>query len=425
MIRKILVLAMLLLSGGYAIAQEGMGSPYSFYGIGDLDFGGTMEYQAMGGVSVFADSIHLNFKNPASLSKLGLTTYSLGATMSRYSLEDENTSGSSRNASFDYLALGFPILKNTAVSFGLLPYSTVGYSLRSINEGVVPQESNTYTGTGGVNKAFLSLGFNVAKNLSVGATVNYGFGRIEYSSLNQRQGIQLGTREMSRAEISGLDYNFAVNYSKKLGKENHLDLMLTYAPEINYGSSNSRSYRTVLVYEDGSEAGSSSSVYDVDLAASGLDDTDLTLPSRLRFGLGFGKTNVWYAGAEYEMVGMGSFNNDFINIEGIGYEDASKISLGGFYVPSYNSRGSYFKRVTYRAGLAYQDTGMVINNETVNDFGMSFGVGLPVKGFSNVNLGINLGQRGTTNSGLIKENYFKVKIGLSLNDRWFVKRKYD
>lgn len=98
--------------------------------------------------------------------------------------------------------------------------------------------------------------------------------------------------------------------------------------------------------------------------------------------------------------------------------------LEGFYLPKYNSFSSYFSRVVYRAGMRFENTGMVINGETINDFGISFGIGLPIGGFSNANIGFDLGKRGTTNSGLVQENYFNVRVGLSLNDRWFVKSKY-
>jgi hypothetical protein len=82
--------------------------------------------------------------------------------------------------------------------------------------------------------------------------------------------------------------------------------------------------------------------------------------------------------------------------------------------------------VTYRAGFNYENTGLIINNESINNYGITFGLGLPLGGsFSNINVGFEYGKRGTTNSGLIEENYTNVFISLSLNDRWFVKRKYE
>jgi len=87
---------------------------------------------------------------------------------------------------------------------------------------------------------------------------------------------------------------------------------------------------------------------------------------------------------------------------------------------------SYWQRVVYRAGLRFENTGLNINNQSIKEFGMSFGVGIPVGNvFSNANLGLEFGNRGTTNGNLIKENFVNFQLSLSLNDRWFRQRKYD
>jgi hypothetical protein len=91
-------------------------------------------------------------------------------------------------------------------------------------------------------------------------------------------------------------------------------------------------------------------------------------------------------------------------------------------MPDYTSFTNYFKRMVYRAGLRYANTGMIINNEAINDFGITFGTELPLRDISNLNLGFELGRRGTIDAGLIRENYFKINIGLSLNAKWFQKR---
>ncbi len=123
---------------------------------------------------------------------------------------------------------------------------------------------------------------------------------------------------------------------------------------------------------------------------------------------------------------------------GVGYEDASRFSAGGFFIPDYSSFTSYWKRIVYRLGVRYEETGLLVKDIPLNDFGISFGLGLPLGApipttnslqyagmFSNVNIGFELGRRGTTTYGRIEEDYFKVSISLSLNDKWFVKRKYD
>ena len=150
------------------------------------------------------------------------------------------------------------------------------------------------------------------------------------------------------------------------------------------------------------------------------------MPSRVSFGAGIGQPRIWFIGAEYTYLNTKKFSNPIFSADNTTFVNASSIALGGFFVPDYNSFSSYWKRATYRAGLHFENTGLEINNETINEFGISFGVGLPVGNiFSNANLGFELGKRGTTNQNLVQENFFNVNISLSLNDRWFQKRKYN
>ena len=103
-----------------------------------------------------------------------------------------------------------------------------------------------------------------------------------------------------------------------------------------------------------------------------------------------------------------------------------KVGLGGFYTPRYDSFSSYFERMTYRAGFNYENTGLVLKNEEIKGLNAHLGIGLPVGRYhSNINIGFEYGQKGNTNLGLIKENYYGVNIGLSFNDVWFQRRKFN
>ena len=158
-----------------------------------------------------------------------------------------------------------------------------------------------------------------------------------------------------------------------------------------------------------------------------MESQDITLPSKATFGLGIGRPNKWFLGGEYSAFGsipeISVFNTPVNDVE---YNDGNAYRLGGYIVPEYSSLTSYFKRVVYRFGGRFEETGLQLNGESIDEFGISFGLGLPIGGdFSNLNLGLEYGQRGTTNSGLIQENFFKLSIGLSLNDQWFVKRKFN
>ena len=108
------------------------------------------------------------------------------------------------------------------------------------------------------------------------------------------------------------------------------------------------------------------------------------------------------------------------------FEDASSVSIGGFFIPKYDSFSSYWKRIVFRTGARFENTGLVVNNESIDEFGISFGLGLPVgRLFSNANIGFEWGRRGTTNANLVEENFYNINLSLSLNERWFEKRKFN
>ncbi|WGD33577.1 hypothetical protein [Olleya sp. YS] len=428
MIKK-LVLVFIALFAIQSYGQDGTASPYSFYGIGSLKFKGSVENRSMGGLGVYKDSIHINFQNPATFTGNNLTSFNnesrpvkftVGGSFTSTSLKTETSSDKAQSSTFNYLALSVPVGK-FGFGFGLLPYTSVGYELETLDsEGRVDFR---YFGDGGVNKAFFSLGYQINNALSIGVEMDYDFGNIRNNTINivfndSGEPLDYFTAENNRSDISGLNFNLGLHYQKMINSKLEFQGSVTYAPEAELTSRNQR-----IIFTDN---GTEESNIEVDLAASNLEETKLTLPSKFSFGAGLGEPRKWFAGVEYVSQNTSEFFNPFYGNVGATFEDASKLSIGGFYIPEYNSFSKYWKRATYRAGLRFENTGLNINNQSIKEFGMSFGVGLPVGNvFSNANIGLELGQRGTTNANLVKENFISFQLSLSLNDRWFQKRKYD
>jgi len=437
MIRKFLGLSILLFICQVSMAQQGTASPYSFLGIGDLNFKGTVENRSMGGMSIYSDSIHLNLQNPAAFGNLKFTTYTLGVSYNQLRLESSNVSDKGSSTALDYLAIAFPIGDKMGVDFGILPFSSVGYNFEGIGEtGIAsaPNKFGQYEGEGGLNSVFLSLGYKISEGFSVGGTINYNFGNIKNQNteflgeLNDEgefvRTLNYGTRSKDESKLSGLSYNLGAYYQTKFNDKLSLTTSLIFSPQSNINSKNTRQLSALNVTANGGEIISSGQIDEVDLGDKA--STELALPSKIAFGAGLGEKNKWFAGAEYTLQNNSDFGNSLTIIENVNYDNGSKFAVGGFYIPKYNSFTSYWERVTYRAGIRYEDTGIMVRNENINDFGMSFGLGLPVgRSLSNINLGFEFGKRGTTNSGLIKENYVNFHLSLSLNDKWFIKRKYN
>lgn len=417
MIRKLTVSICLLFSL-FSFAQEGTSSPYSFYGIGDVRFKGTAETRAMGGLMIFPDSIHINLQNPASYASLKYTTFSVGGSHSTTQLKTETQKENARRTTMDYFAVGLPLGKFGA-GFGLIPYSSVGYKIQAKSMIDEVASYRKFTGTGGVNKAFLGLGYKITPNFSIGADVTYNFGKIETSSLQSVETVQFGSREMNNSDITGASFNAGLSYSAKLTDKLQLFSALTYSPESNLNLKNGRRISTVQFTPVGGEI-------EVDFEVINVANTTLKMPSKLTFGAGIGELKKWVIGGEVTLQQSKNQENRFLDIDNSMFENAIKYAVGGYYIPNYNSFSSYFEKVTYRAGLRFENTGLILQNKSIQDAGVTVGMGLPLGGtFSNMNIGFEYGKRGTIYGGLVEENYANISVGLSLNDRWFVKRKYD
>ena len=417
MLKRILIVVFIFITA-HSFAQGGTTSPYSFYGIGIQKFKGTAENRSMGGLGIYSDSIHLNMQNPAGIASLRLINYSIGGSHKSVNQKSAIESQKTTATSLDYIAVGIPMGK-FAGSFGLLPYSAVGYKLQSIEGTTITQSS----GEGGLNRAFVTLAYNVTPKLSVGVETNYNFGNVENTVNSKTDEIELGTREITRSEVLGFSFNFGAMYKTMVTDRLELSTSLAYAPGTNFVSENSRERSTIVVLPSGLPIASETLTFDE-------PNTEFTFPSQISIGAGIGMPKRWFVGLEYTSQKTSNFENRHLNLDqsltNVEYVNSSKFKLGGFYIPNYNTIRKYWKRIVYRAGIRYEQSGIKIVGQDINEFGISFGVGLPAgKLFSNVNLGFEVGKRGTTDFGLIQVNFFNTFLSLSLNDKWFEKRYYD
>lgn len=435
MVKK-LVIVFIVVFAIQAQAQNGSASPYSFYGIGSLKFKGTVENRSMGGLSIFTDSIHINFRNPSGYAGNNLkiwnnenrpVKFTVGGSSSNLTLKTEDESQAVNATTFDYLALAVPMGK-FGLGFGLMPYTSVGYKLES--SSAAGHLDQRFQGEGGLNKAFLGFGYQITPKLGIGVDASYNFGNVQNSALQFRyqdgEPLQYHSKENNRSDLSGINLNFGMNYKTMITKKHQLTAALTYMPKSSITSDNQRYFSTVVVDPFTNDELIINTI-EADLDAQNLRSTDLILPSLLSFGAGIGVPQKWFAGGEYTFQKTSEFDNPIFTIGNAEFVDASTIAVGGFYIPDFKSFSSYWKRIVYRAGVRFENTGLRINNQTINEFGMSFGIGLPVGAdiFSNANIGFEFGKRGTTKENLIQENFMNLQIGLSLNDRWFNKRKYN
>ena len=425
MIKKIF-LVFFVLTTVNSFAQKSNVSAYSFFGIGDESSSKTVEQVSMGGVNVaFSDFNHLTFSNPAGLASLRFTNYSFGIKNQNMSVENANDRQSASVSNISYLAVGIPLGKLGGMAFGLIPNSSVGYSLQSNvldTDGTIT-EATLFSGEGGTSKVFLGAGFNVFKGLKLGIQGEYVFGRIEKTVLTQLIDVSRATKYEVITNASGASFKIGAQYKTKLNDKMYISGGLVLALENEIESKGDEYLYSVVL--------STREIPKDTILNRGIT-TIFNNPLKTSIGVGVGENNKWFVGADYSFRDKVSLSGDLEKSNSkFQYTKSSNIAVGGFYIPKFNSISSYWDRVTYRAGVKMENNGLMFRESEaassfteIEDFGMSFGVGLPIgNNLSNVNLGFEVGKRGTTAGNLVKENYFNFNLSLSLTDKWFKKRE--
>ena len=415
--RKLLILFILISFFGYS--QRTSYSPYSYFGVGETNFSATVENQMMGGNTAYYDSVHQNMNNAASLSKLKFVNYSVGVDLKNTSYLSASTNEKSTAAAINYISVAIPT-KLLSFSFGIKPKTSVGYLLENDDKSKTPPELNRFTGSGGVSNAFVSIGFELFKNWGFGVSSSYAFGNLNHYHTKILENIELYTRVSSESSVSGLDYNFSTVYQKTFNEKITLYSSIIYQPEAKYKSRNNQTISTI---DPNSSFGGDSE--EIDLSAVGLKNTNIKIPNSLSFGLGLGQDKKWFLGFNYMKNDEGGYKNELMGLDNVEFKSSQTYSIGGFLLPEYNSFTNYFKTLTYRFGLRYKNGGLYVNNQQINEIGVNFGFGIPLAGISSANLGFEFGQRGTTKASLIKEKFFSIRLGVSLNDLWFIRSMYN
>ena len=399
-------------------------SPYSILGIGELNTMDLTYNQAMGGLGISnGDAFYLNNKNPALLTYNRVVVFEAGLSTEQKALRTSEFSQENFTGGLSHLAFGFPAIRDKwTISFGLMPYSTVNYQSNAL--GVVPGGTNqtltTFDGSGGTSQAYFATGFKVTKGFSLGLRTSYLFGSIRRETIFLVENTNYQTANLERNAFSDFTFGFGAAYSIEL-EENaeYLNFGVTY----DLGGDRKVTRLERLERRDLSNDLISPADTVPYLITDDLDGT-VKFPSTLGLGVSFDKRFKWLIGLDVILAPWSEYEDFDGEIAGL--NDWTSITLGGSWTPDLFSTSSYLKRITYRLGFNYQQTPYTAGNEDITDFGINFGVTLPLRNLSRLNLAFKVGQRGTTDNNLIRETYFKANLGITINDnKWFIRRKFD
>jgi hypothetical protein len=415
-------------------------SPYSQYGIGELTPMILPQNMAMGGISTGVNSINrymsINPQNPASYAAIAITAIDAGIALSNLSLSQTGQS-SQRNSNFrlNHITFAVPVTHSSALSFGLMPYSQVGYNYTKTSKGYGTGSSvdtnvvnNIYSGEGGLSKAYIGYGFTIARNLLIGANISYIFGNIKHYQQVEMPDYYgtLNTNVERNYSAGGMSYDIGAQYV--------LDLSLTRHIIFGYSGSlrsmlNAKSNYIVSHYTydaSGNRNADADSVINLQNSASKIQ-----LPRIHHFGISYQKDLKFLIGADYS---MGNWSDLSIGGVNQGMSNTSTLNLGGQYTPNINAINNYMATVDYRFGIILDKTYFNVVNTAggvtnINSKAVTVGLGMPLRGantsFYKMNISAEIGQRGSLSNGLVKENFVNFRLGFTINDRWFQRYRFD
>ncbi|MEO8886344.1 MAG: hypothetical protein ABI367_09795 [Mucilaginibacter sp.] len=426
-----------------ARSQSTTSSPYSRYGLGDINAGVLPQNAAMGGISTATNLIggfsSINPLNPASYGSIYITTIDVGLFANRLSLSQTGqTGGSNGNFGLSHITFAVPVTKHSALSFGLLPYSQLGYNYKqTLNRGfgtASPADTNmvnyVYSGEGGLSKAYLGYGIKLFKHLSIGANVSYIFGQLKHTQTTEfpQLASALNTSIEDNNSISGLNYDYGVQYIMDFSLKRHL--VLGYSAS---ASSQLNSQSSYIVSQYTFDQNGVANLPIDSLINQQSAKTKIQLPQINHFGISYQNDDKFLIGADYT---IGKWSNLTIGGTNQGLVDSKTLRVGGQYIPNIDAVGNYWSTIEYRLGLVLDQTYLNVNNPTgggltnIKSQAVTFGLGLRLRPyyqniFYKINVSGEVGQRGTLSNGLVKENYFTLRLGFMINDRWFQKIKFD
>ena len=412
---KSLVAVLCIVFSITASAQLGTSSPYSRFGLGDLQGNVFPEYNALGGgVTALGSSNAVNPSNPASYTsfKANSFLFSTGGLHKTTSIQNSTDKQVTNNSAFSHLTIAFPISRKLGASIGMLPFSDIGYVLNARDEEA--SADMIYSGDGGISKVYFGGAYEPFKGLSVGMNASYLFG-----GLNRRKNLNFDdesffdSRSNSRINLKGYYYELGLRYKKQLANEKEVAFGLTAN-----NNSTIRAKRTNIV-----ETISGANEIVKDTALSSVEWGNINLPQYISAGISYRDGKKWLLIADYSMQNWSDYS---LLGEGDDLNNSTRISGGLQYTPEFNSVTKYYKRMQYRLGAAYSNTPLMLNDTQLKEMSVSFGFGIPVrKSRTKYDVSLTLGQRGTTDNNLIKEQFLKLGLSVSYDGIWFVKRKYD
>jgi len=419
-IKKFFAILVVVLISGEVWGQAAR-SPFTTYGIGEAYGNALIHNQGMAGTGVSQPQFwFLNNQNPALLVFNTLTVFEAGIVAESRKISGDTLNERIRGGNMNYLVTAFPIKPTKwTTSLGLMPYTNVDFEFSSsitLNDGSNTPVEIVESGSGGLTQLYWSNGVRLTREISVGLKAAYLFGPIDNVYSNQLlKSNQVPYLIAVQQKTSVKDFSFSLGFSfsrdSLWGKNYRLSAGAVYDFETSLNAKRNDSFFRTTVSGDTLE--------NYKLA---VDRGQIRIPANITAGVSLSRGLQWSVATEFMYQDWSNFSS--ISEDDEGLETAWRVALGGEFTPDPFAVGSFLKRITYRTGLSMEQYPFLAGGNTVKDLGINFGLSLPT-GRSSLDLAVKFGKRGDKSENILEESYFKIFFGLTFNDQWFIKRKFD
>lgn len=401
-----------------ANAQTRITSPYSRFGLGELMFNKNFRNIGMGGIGIgHRSNLSVNNLNPASYTAIDSTSFVFEATAFSHYYQQQTVAQKQMGnyTSLANLSFAFPVTGWWGVGVGLKPFSAMGYKIRNTVEYDQAGTINyLYEGAGGINQVFIGNSFMPFKGLSIGVNASFLFGSLERHSTvySDSTGFFLAN-QIKANHVADWHFGFGAQYELKLSNNRHITFGATYGPSTSISTRQTETIQRMLP---------GFTRFDTISHNEGTRGS-LQIPSYWGAGVFARINNNLAVGFDYQTQNWEQFT--IFDAPDNNLKNTSQFAVGLQFNPSVQTFSNFLSRMEYTAGFRYGQTYLNLNNQAIDEFGISFGIGLPIRrSLNGINLGFEFGQRGTTENSLIKENIYRINVGVNIHERWFMRRRF-
>lgn len=366
----------------------------------------------MGGLGVaLIDHRSLNFLNPATLVPGGITRLSANFIAESISMKNSEGNGHSNYLNANGLQLLVPFGKIITLSAGIAPMYLAEYEFTQDGGKAASAYQSTIYGKGSLNRAFLSLFWNIKNQVYLGGRFNYNFGKYdEQWQVNFYNELYHNTTDLLRTQYKGFNFTYGIFFNSL----KNLKLGLVFTTPVKLKAKSAITYNFQILNEN----------KDYEWGKTDIETKKVKLPYAWGAGISYYLKNKWIFGIDYYTQPWSKYEVD-------GRKGASdlkenyRIAVGCQYQNSLAPFEKYYKHIPVRLGFYYRNLYFSYGNANkIFEYAGTLGFGLPFYFyFGRLDVALILGKRGTLERNPVEEKIVKLMLTITGGEKWFERRR--